>query len=89
MSITCPKCHRPFTKELEGEKLLAENEGEEKRIDAMVGNRPMLGMSRITGATETTSVHTIDLTYEDRFKCKHCGHEWTELKTKEGEVKEK
>ena len=55
----------------------------------MVGNPSMLGMSRISGLTETTSVHTIDLTYEDRFKCRHCGHEWTELKTKEGEIKEK
>ena len=27
-------------------------------------------------------------TYEYTFKCKHCGNEWTEFKTKEKQVKE-
>jgi len=41
-----------------------------------VGVVPMSG-------TRGNEVNVDDLTYEYRFKCKHCGYGWTELKEKE------
>lgn len=41
-----------------------------------------LEMVPVSGSTGR-EVNVDDLTYEYRFKCKHCGYEWTELKEKE------
>ena len=41
-----------------------------------------VGVVPMSGSTGK-EVKVDDLTYEYRFKCKHCGYEWTELKEKE------
>jgi hypothetical protein len=41
-----------------------------------------VGMVSMAGS-QGREVHADDLTYQYRFKCKHCGYEWTEIKEKE------
>jgi hypothetical protein len=87
--IECPNCHHAFSVVTEENKKLIDDEkaqdlkttpGEktEEFLEYLnpVDQVPMSG-------SKGKEVNVDDLTYEYRFKCKHCGYEWTELKEKE------
>ena len=75
LEILCPQCHRPFTKELEQKEFVNHD-------FATVPGEP----SALLGATKANAwqpyfVRKEFSRYRYHYKCKHCGHEWTELKT--------
>jgi len=87
--IECPNCHHLFSVVTEEKGQLIDDEKSEaveatvpeKMEEALdfinpVGQVPMSGSK---GKVEEVD----DLTYEYKFKCKHCGYEWTEMKEKE------
>jgi Zn finger protein HypA/HybF involved in hydrogenase expression len=86
--IECPQCHHLFSVVTEENMELIEDEkGEdikenprEKVEDAL---ETLVPFSRRVPGSFGTEVNVDYLTYEYKFKCKHCGNEWTELKEKE------
>jgi hypothetical protein len=86
--IECPNCHHLFRVVTEENKDLIQDEpGEdvkedfkEKVEDALDTLVPF--STRVPGSFGR-DVDVDYLTYEYKFKCKHCGYEWTELKEKE------
>jgi hypothetical protein len=86
--IECPQCHSFFSVVTEENKKLIQDEKVEdsketipKRMeDALEGLIPY--SQRIPGSMGK-DVNADYLTYEYKFKCTHCGKEWTELKEKE------
>ena len=87
MKIECPQCHSLFRVVTEDKKLIEDEKAEgfaesagEKVEDALEG---LIPMSRRVPGSLGEDVDVEDLTYEYRFKCKRCGHEWTELEEKE------
>ena len=61
----CPECGKVGAGEL----------AETEMINSMVHTqtRTHLGLFRL----ETRPVQVTEETYEDHFKCQHCGHQWT------------
>jgi hypothetical protein len=86
--IECPQCHHLFSVVTEENKQLIEDEHgqdikenrKEKLEEALDILVPF--STRVPGSfgKETDADY---LTYEYKFKCTHCGNEWTELKEKE------
>jgi DNA-directed RNA polymerase subunit RPC12/RpoP len=81
----CPSCGRRFEIRLVGKKLL-----DSKLIEEKGGNRPVpvggLGFGgRLPVVTmvqeEVPSIVEVD-DFQYRYKCKHCGHEWSEVHEK-------
>jgi hypothetical protein len=75
--MLCPQCHRPFEKELEEKEYV-------NREFVTVPGEP----SALRGATRPTAwqpyyVRKELSRYRYHYKCKHCGHEWTETKIEE------
>lgn len=66
MAILCPKCHRPFTKQME------RSEAE----DVGVGEPPSYTGPR----NQPILVDKTDVEYNRYYKCRHCGHEWVETR---------
>ncbi len=87
--VECPNCHHLFSVVTEEKDQLIDDEKSDdvkvtvpERIDeALEFINPLadVPMSGSKGKVEKVD----DLTYEYRFKCKHCGFEWTEMKEKE------
>jgi len=75
-SITCPKCHRLFTKELE-EKEFVNHEF------VMVPGEPSYGGGGNRDGWKPYFVRKELSRYRYKYKCKHCGHEWAEIRTVE------
>jgi hypothetical protein len=75
--IICPQCHRLFTKELEDKEFVGH--------DFVEGPGEPVGLSGATrpGTWEPYFVRKEISRYRYRYKCKHCGHEWTEIKIEE------
>jgi len=75
--IMCPKCHRPFTKELEDKEFIGHEvvEVPEEPASLKGATRP--------GTWEPIFVKKDVSRYRYHYKCKRCGHEWTETKTEE------
>lgn len=93
MKIECPQCHHLFGVVTEENKKLIEDEKAEDIKDNLreriEDDLELLNpMSRSVPGHRGQEVPVDDLTYEYRFKCTHCGHEWTELKEKERVSKE-
>lgn len=101
--IVCPKCHTPFRVVTESKEVIEDEEGEDIRedkkekvedaLEQLVPTGPPMGpygsytpVGPVSGSLGE-EVPTDTKLYEYRFKCKHCGYEWTE--TKEKEVVEK
>jgi rubredoxin len=72
--IICPQCHRLFTKELEDKEFVGHDFVEEpgEPVGLKGATRP--------GTWEPYFVRKEISRYRYRYKCKHCGHEWTEIK---------
>ena len=87
----CPSCGKRFHIKLVSKKLVGDRKEVEEVKQAMMSPMPM-GYSR--GSMPTTPViveENIPITIEIEdfqysYKCKHCGHEWTESHTKEHKV---
>ena len=73
--ITCPQCHRLFTKELE------EKEFVNHEFSVVQGEPAALEGATKANAWQPYFVRKEFSRYRYHYKCKHCGHEWTELKT--------
>jgi len=75
LEIMCPRCHRLFTRELEKKEFVNHD-------FAMVQGEP----SALEGAIKANAsrpyyVRKEFSRYRYHYRCKHCGHEWTELRT--------
>ena len=68
MSILCPKCHRPFTKQIVKREPVKDYVHEAEHFEG-TRSRPF---SVDTSMAVVETVHYC--------KCNHCGHEWTETK---------
>ncbi len=91
--IECPNCHHLFSVVTEENKDLIDDEKAEdikenshERVEDALEN--LVPYSRRVPGSFGKEVDVDDLTYEYKFKCKHCGFEWTELKEKERVAKE-
>jgi DNA-directed RNA polymerase subunit RPC12/RpoP len=77
----CPSCGRRFEIKIVGKKLV-----DSKAIEEKGGNRPVvvggLGFGRAPIVTMVQegmpSIVEVD-DFQYRYKCKHCGHEWSEV----------
>jgi peptide subunit release factor 1 (eRF1) len=75
IEILCPQCHRLFTREVEEKELVNHD-------FAMVQEEPAALMEAARGtAWEPLLVRKEIARYRYIYRCKHCGHEWTEVKT--------
>ena len=93
MKIECPNCHHLFSVVTEENKKLIEDEKVEDFKDTIKGRieddlELLNPISKRVPGSRGRDVAADDLTYEYRFKCTHCGNEWTELKEKERVAKE-
>ena len=86
--VECPQCHHLFSVITEENKKLIEDEkGEDfkentgEKVEAALEN--LIPFSQRVPGSLGRDVKVDYLTYEYKFKCKHCGYEWTELKEKE------
>lgn len=86
--IECPNCHHLFRVVTEENKDLIQDEpGEDikenlrEKVEGALDN--LVPLSRRVPGSFGKDVNVDYLTYEYKFKCKHCGYEWTELKEKE------
>jgi DNA-directed RNA polymerase subunit RPC12/RpoP len=80
----CPSCGRRFEIRLVGKKLVGSTSIEEKGEKRLIpiGGGPFLGAPipmRVTVVQEEAPsiVEVEDFQY--RYRCKHCGHEWSEV----------
>ncbi len=86
--VECPKCHHLFSVVTEENKKLIDDE---KATDMKESARQkmedrlatLVPFSRRVPGSFGKEVNVKDLTYEYKFKCKHCGNEWTEIKEEE------
>lgn len=88
MKTECPQCHHLFGVITEENKKLIEDEKAEDIKDSLrervEDDLELLNpLSRSVPGHRGEEVSVDYLTYEYRFKCTHCGHEWTELKEEE------
>jgi DNA-directed RNA polymerase subunit RPC12/RpoP len=68
LSFLCPKCHRPFTKEIV----------KREPTKDITHTPPKFEGSRSRPFSVDTSKEVVEFTHYCR--CKHCGHEWAETK---------
>ncbi len=88
MKVICPKCHHLLSVVTE-DKILVRDE----KVTTIISDLNPLELAEHSiqsrgGVTPFDTrmgreVDADDLSYEYDFKCKHCGHEWTEFKTKQ------
>jgi len=79
VSLLCPNCHRPFTKEITKREPVKAWEHEPEHFDGEEFCRTQTCPSTIDRAKEVVE-------FMHYCSCKHCRHEWTETKTVEFEV---
>jgi len=71
LSFLCPRCHRPFTKQIVKREVVDDKVSEAPKFE---GSR-----SRPYSVDVTKAV----VKYAHYCRCRHCGHEWTETKVVE------
>jgi len=76
MSFFCPKCHRPFTKEILKREPVKIWEHRPEYFD-----RGGLHGTLTSPSSVDTSREIVEVAHH--CSCKHCRHEWTEIKTVE------
>ena len=80
LDIVCPKCHRIFSREVEEKEVLEEN-------FVRAPERPSMSEDEsIPASFSRPSVGERVVTYRYHYRCKHCGHEWTDVKEEEDKV---
>jgi DNA-directed RNA polymerase subunit M/transcription elongation factor TFIIS len=91
--VECPYCHHFFSvvteeknKLVQDEKVEDYKESKARRAEDLLES--LIPMSRRVPGSLGSDVKADLLTYEYKFKCKHCGKEWTELREKERESKD-
>jgi DNA-directed RNA polymerase subunit RPC12/RpoP len=83
----CPNCGRRFEIRLVGKKLVnAESIPESRPVNpdyfgGQVGHGRAMGAYLEVSETEPTIIEVDKFQYA--YKCKHCGHQWVEIKEKE------
>jgi hypothetical protein len=82
----CPACGRRFEIRLVGKRPVGTREETyEKRVSVPLGGLGYSGVSArpplIVQEDVPTTVGITDFNYT--YKCRHCGHEWTELRSEE------
>jgi hypothetical protein len=85
----CPACGRRFHIKLVSKKLISERKDVEEIKTATLTQSPqgfyMAGMSPVV--LEDTVPVTIDVEdFQYSYKCKHCGHEWSEVRIEDSRV---
>jgi hypothetical protein len=85
----CPACGRRFHIKLVSKKLTDERKDVEEIKKVILSQSPqgyyMTGMSPVV--VEDTVPITIDVEdFQYSYKCKHCGHEWSEMRTEESKA---
>lgn len=91
MKVECPHCHSLFRVVTESKELVEDNpeedfrEGvkgkvEEALDDIIPTGPPGIGIGGRAPGSFGKDVDDEDQLYEYKFKCKHCGYEWTEYK---------
>lgn len=88
MKVECPNCHRLFRIVLENKELIDDEKAQDIKTTAAERAEEVLEFLNPVSVvpmpgSKGKEVNVDDLTYEYRFKCKHCGYEWTEIKEKE------
>ena len=80
----CPSCGRRFEVRLVSKEEMSSEEIDEKMPHPALTGLP-IGYAVSVPVVSTDGVPTIVGVEEFRYryKCKHCGHEWVELRTKE------
>ena len=78
MSILCPSCHRPFTKEITKSEPVKVWEHEPDPFCEKQFGRTQACPSSVDIAKEIVE-------FEHHCSCKHCRYEWTETRTVEFE----
>jgi hypothetical protein len=80
LKIECPKCHSLFRVVTESKELIQDEKVDEikvtpgERVKEVLEFLNPVGMVPMAGSAGR-EVHADDLTYQYRFKCKHCGYE--------------
>lgn len=89
--IECPNCHHLFSVVTEESAQLIDDEKAEdikesvpEKIEEGLDN--LVPFSRRVPGSFGRETEVDDLTYEYKFKCKNCGHEWTELREKDAQA---
>jgi rubredoxin len=80
LDVVCPKCHRIFSREVEEKKIVDEEVIEAPESPPFVMGGPLMNAPEI--APKPTVPKDV-ATYEYRYRCKHCGYEWSDLKEEE------
>jgi transcription initiation factor IIE alpha subunit len=89
MQIECPQCHHLFRVVLEKKELLDDEEAEDyvenkkEKAESFLEFITPVGTRPYYPGSLGRDVNVDEKTYEYTFKCKHCGNEWSEFKTKE------
>jgi len=89
----CPYCGRRFEIRLVSKKESTENDSVEQEPPGVAGTDAMgraWSGSIVAGRAlieENTPMLFIDEEFQYSYKCKHCGHEWSEVDEKEKETK--
>lgn len=88
LKVECPNCHSLFRVATESKTVIEDEKAQDivddrrEKVEEFleflnpVSTVPMPG-------SKGQEMNVDDLTYEYRFRCKHCGYEWTEIKEKE------
>ena len=84
LDIMCPKCHRLFSREVEEKEIVDERVYNTSQAPEFAGG----GNLQDPNITSGMSVPKDLVTYKYHYKCKHCGHEWTDTKEEERSIKE-
>ncbi len=86
LDIMCPRCHRLFSITKEQKEIISNREVQREDTGGdtayLVGNYrgpSVLGAGVVRPSTLAGS-HQSEAVFRLRLKCKHCGHEWTEIK---------
>jgi len=85
----CPACGRRFHIKLTSRKLIGERkEVEEIKRTTLSPSPQGYSMGRMSPiVVEDTIPITIEVEdFQYSYKCKHCGHEWSEMRTEESKA---
>jgi predicted RNA-binding Zn-ribbon protein involved in translation (DUF1610 family) len=82
----CPACGKHFEVRLVSKKLTSEKEVQETTKEVTPRPAGMFGLYSTPGyvTVEENIPITVDVKeFQYTYRCKHCGHQWTEIKDKE------